>query len=131
MAPDIVRDSTLGQLINWATSGRVLPYRDQRPDYVVPSKYLSSAFSSRAPTVCAQGGQGKPQPELADFSRRSSAGTLASNEQTPVGSPAAAHKNLHDIEKDLADAERGQDVPEVPDQFLVTWEGDDDPDNPK
>ncbi|GAA6055187.1 hypothetical protein JCM3770_002226, partial [Rhodotorula araucariae] len=26
---DIVRDSTFGQLVNWASKGRLLPYADQ------------------------------------------------------------------------------------------------------
>ncbi|KAM0788496.1 hypothetical protein ACM66B_001628 [Microbotryomycetes sp. NB124-2] len=40
MVADIVRDSTFGQLVNWASNGRLLPYEDQRPGYVVPAKYL-------------------------------------------------------------------------------------------
>ncbi|KAK4053478.1 hypothetical protein OIV83_001645 [Microbotryomycetes sp. JL201] len=42
MTPDIIRDSTFGQLVNWATSGRVFPYEDQKPGYIVPAKYLNT-----------------------------------------------------------------------------------------
>ncbi|KAJ7642040.1 putative caffeine resistance protein [Roridomyces roridus] len=37
---DLIRDSTIGQIINYASRGRFLPYADQRPEYVVPSRYL-------------------------------------------------------------------------------------------
>src|SRR5262245_44956045 len=36
---DIIRDSTVGQIVNKLSSGRFLPYADQRPDYVVPERY--------------------------------------------------------------------------------------------
>jgi len=36
---DLIRDSTVGQLINNLSHGRLLPYADQRADYVVPERY--------------------------------------------------------------------------------------------
>jgi len=36
---DLIRDSTVGQLINKLSHGRLLPYADQRADYVVPERY--------------------------------------------------------------------------------------------
>lgn len=38
---DLIRDSTLGQFVNHLSGGRLLPYADQRPGYVVPSRFLS------------------------------------------------------------------------------------------
>ncbi|KAK4058221.1 hypothetical protein OIO90_000960 [Microbotryomycetes sp. JL221] len=43
---DTIRDSTVGQAINWISSGRLLPYADQTPDYVVPAKYLAPSTPS-------------------------------------------------------------------------------------
>ena len=40
MGLDIVRDSTLGQIVNRLSGGSLLPYPDQRADYVVPRRYL-------------------------------------------------------------------------------------------
>ncbi|GAA6002012.1 hypothetical protein JCM10207_003037 [Rhodosporidiobolus poonsookiae] len=57
MVLDIVRDSTFGQIVNFASKGRFFPYADQRPDYVVPQRYLAeSSFPrtiSEAPTLVA------------------------------------------------------------------------------
>ena len=42
---DLVRDSFIGQLVNRASGGRLLPYPDQRSDYVIPERYLAKAKS--------------------------------------------------------------------------------------
>jgi hypothetical protein len=39
---DIIRDSTVGQLINGLSGGRYLPYADQRPNYTIPAHFLLS-----------------------------------------------------------------------------------------
>ncbi|KAJ7785821.1 putative caffeine resistance protein [Mycena metata] len=43
MGFDLVRDSTVGQILNYLSSGRILPYPEQRPGYVVPRRYLAAA----------------------------------------------------------------------------------------
>ncbi|GAA5828441.1 hypothetical protein JCM11251_006252 [Rhodosporidiobolus azoricus] len=62
MPADILRDSTFGLIANYLSSGRLFPYADQRPDYVVPERYLASSSSSgtsfprtpsQAPTVAS------------------------------------------------------------------------------
>ena len=42
---DLLRDSFIGQQINHFSGGRLLPYADQRPDYSIPQRYLSSGGS--------------------------------------------------------------------------------------
>ncbi|EEB89069.1 hypothetical protein MPER_12882 [Moniliophthora perniciosa FA553] len=42
---DLIRDSIIGQQINYLSGGRLLPYADQRPGYQVPQRYLSSTLS--------------------------------------------------------------------------------------
>ena len=42
---DLVRDSFIGQLVNRISGGRLLPYADQRSDYVIPERYLAKAKS--------------------------------------------------------------------------------------
>jgi hypothetical protein len=37
---DIIRDSTVGQVINSLSGGRYLPYAEQRSDYTVPAHFL-------------------------------------------------------------------------------------------
>ncbi|GAA5897660.1 hypothetical protein JCM6882_000062 [Rhodosporidiobolus microsporus] len=48
MVADLIRDSVFGQTVNWATKGKVFPYPEQRPDYVVPERYLARASSNEA-----------------------------------------------------------------------------------
>ncbi|KAJ7491205.1 major facilitator superfamily domain-containing protein [Mycena latifolia] len=40
MGLDLIRDSIVGQLVNYLSRGRLLPYADQRPGYVIPSHFL-------------------------------------------------------------------------------------------
>ncbi|GAA6064615.1 hypothetical protein JCM10212_006569 [Sporobolomyces blumeae] len=37
---DTIRDAPLGQILNWASNGRLCPYPDQRPGYEVNPRYL-------------------------------------------------------------------------------------------
>ncbi|KAJ6499548.1 major facilitator superfamily domain-containing protein [Mycena vitilis] len=49
MVQDLLRDSTIGQIVNYLSSGRLLPYPEQRPDYVVPKHFLKNwSFRKRA-----------------------------------------------------------------------------------
>lgn len=52
---DIIRDSTIGQVINSLSLGRLLPYADQKSDYVLPEKYrhLTSTPISPTPTIAS------------------------------------------------------------------------------
>ncbi|KAJ7760201.1 major facilitator superfamily domain-containing protein [Mycena olivaceomarginata] len=47
MGHDLIRDSTIGQVINYVSSGRILPYADQRPSYVVPTCLLAARALKR------------------------------------------------------------------------------------
>lgn len=40
MAPDILRDSTIGLMINTLSKGRLLPFDDQRPGWEPPLHFL-------------------------------------------------------------------------------------------
>lgn len=51
MAPEMLRDSTFGQILNWASDGKLLQYPEQRPGFVVPSRYLTSNGTTRAPSL--------------------------------------------------------------------------------
>ncbi|KAJ7168339.1 major facilitator superfamily domain-containing protein [Mycena crocata] len=45
MGKDLIRDSTIGQFVNYVSGGRLLPYADQRPGYVIPSHFLPPVSS--------------------------------------------------------------------------------------
>jgi len=46
MAPDILRDSALGQSIRFLTAYKLFPYPEERRDFELPSVYKSSSASS-------------------------------------------------------------------------------------
>ncbi|KAI5477203.1 MFS transporter, DHA1 family, multidrug resistance protein [Pseudohyphozyma bogoriensis] len=120
---DILRDSTVGQFLNYVSKGRILPYADQRPDYVIPSKYLLSGTN-------VVGGTGAATPN----SDRTLSTNPTSDAITLVDAAGVAVKNTSDLEKgdELAEAKKlANPLTVVEDPYLVTWEGPNDPDNPR
>ena len=109
----LVRESAVGQVLNWASKGRILPYPDQRADYVVPSKYLKGGFDSQAPTLNASV---SPRP--------------AADANTLVDAEGVVKKTeSQDLEKGAAvDPELPPEIAAYP--FLVEFE-ENDPDNPR
>ncbi|KAJ7833122.1 putative caffeine resistance protein [Mycena olivaceomarginata] len=90
MVQDLIRDSTIGQIVNYVSGGRLLPYPEQRPGYVVPKHFLlpSSERKQRESTIT----------------------TLAA---------------------DIESQKQIDDATTVPDPYLVDWDGDSDPENPR
>lgn len=51
MVPDIFRDATFGQFLNKVSNGRIFPFEDQKPGYVIPKKYLIQPPSTPVTTA--------------------------------------------------------------------------------
>ncbi|KAJ7302986.1 major facilitator superfamily domain-containing protein [Mycena albidolilacea] len=102
MGHDLIRDSTIGQVINHVSSGRILPYADQRPSYVVPTCLLAASAS----------------PEKTKYDKNRSAERLDITGTTP--SPT-------DLERQSTGLTLGCDIS---DPYLIDWE-ENDPDNPQ
>lgn len=43
MAPDILRDSLVGFFINKLSNGKLLPYTEEKSDFIIPERYLSDS----------------------------------------------------------------------------------------
>ncbi|ORY73242.1 putative caffeine resistance protein [Leucosporidium creatinivorum] len=114
----LVRESAVGQILNWASKGRILPYPDQRADYVVPSKYLKGAFDSQAPTLNAST---SPRPP-ADVNTLVDAEGVVKKTESQEGAAAG------DLEKGSVDPELPPEIAAYP--FLVEFD-ENDPDNPR
>ncbi|KAJ7660023.1 major facilitator superfamily domain-containing protein [Mycena rosella] len=124
MVQDLIRDSTIGQIVNYVSNGRLLPYPEQRPGYVVPKHFLLpsserknyNAVASDAATLCGdhdktkEGSQVSSPPDT-EIKREPTASTLA--------------LDLESQQKQVDDATT------VPDPYLVGWDGDSDPENPR
>jgi len=89
MPLDILRDSTFGNIVNYLSKGRYLPYEDQKPGYAIPQRYLTpSSPNSR-------------QNSLPPSRTISQSPTFVGS----VGSPPATLVNEHGICKELANKE--------------------------
>ncbi|KAF8077694.1 major facilitator superfamily domain-containing protein [Lyophyllum atratum] len=121
MVADLIRDSTLGQIINYVSGGKYLPYADQRPDFVVPNHFLLPS------------------------DKRLSPATYDSSDSTTICDDLEKQKTLSGAVTPITGLERestitvdgknekefGASVTSVPDPYIVGWYGDDDPDNPR
>jgi DHA1 family multidrug resistance protein-like MFS transporter len=124
MVQDLIRDSTIGQIVNYLSSGRLLPYPEQRPGYVVPKHYLlptserkdSDALTSDAATICE------------DSRDKSKDG---SNLSSPPDTEIKRESTITTLAADLESRKQVDDSTAVPDPYLVDWDGDSDPENPR
>ena len=117
---DIIRDSTVGQFINRISGGKYLPYADQRPDYKVPVHFIlpSSASQTRISSVDEKESTETTTPPATNVSPLTSASLTRVN--------TLVEKPVHDYEKGDVKTETL-----VYDPYLVGWNGDDDPENPR
>ncbi|GAA6051066.1 hypothetical protein NBRC10513_000936 [Rhodotorula toruloides] len=120
MVADIIRDSTFGQLVNWASKGRYFSYADQRPDYIVRARYFPHA---------------SPLPSAESSSTlEARSPTPKSREETLVNAPGtcAELKTLKtdvDVEKQILESVGAQTPTPPAYEYLVEFE-ENDPDKP-
>ncbi|BGP30830.1 hypothetical protein JCM10296v2_002587 [Rhodotorula toruloides] len=111
MVADIIRDSTFGQLVNWASRGRYFLYADQRPDYIVPARYLPHASPLDSPSRLEAR---SPTPK--------------SREETLVNAPdLKTPKTDVDVEKQVVESVGAQTPTPPVYEYLVEFE-ENDPD---
>ncbi|GAA5830702.1 hypothetical protein JCM3766R1_003395 [Sporobolomyces carnicolor] len=180
---DLMRDAPLGQILNFVSKGKIFPYPEERPDYVVPERYLLRTEEPHN----YQRGERTFDDDHVEQNRKTregvDAGTLkaankpvrrlhkteheendereASREATPRRSDSSSQTRVgddegRDEEEGAARGEKGEKVHKkhvrsedhwaykltadpqkaIQDgrhehyQYLVDWNGEDDPDNP-
>lgn len=107
---DLFRDSTVGQVINHLSGGKLLPYEDQKPGFQMPSRHVAGSDSPRD-SLSTRVPSRQESPK----------GT----KQLEAGVPAADDSTAA-LEKKVAEAAAA-----VPHEFIVDWWGPDDPENPR
>lgn len=152
--PDIIRDSLFGYLVNHATGGRLFPYTEQRPDFVVPEKYLhGSPLDFHEKTSKHIANQSSPNDQgvevtrsVSDASGKSLSGNRRSesitekinededgyplkfesqDEERDIGvSPQKSEDPLANPDTDAKSINHGEYI-------MVDWYGPEDPDNPQ
>jgi MFS transporter, DHA1 family, multidrug resistance protein len=120
---DIIRDSTIGQIINRVSGGRYLPYSDQRSDYSIPSHFILPSSTTEVKLNPIDDNQGIPSPESITHGPKPprSSGGLLTRLNTPT-----AEESHHDHENGKV-----KEKPLSFDSYLVGWNGDDDLENPR
>ncbi|KAJ7138524.1 major facilitator superfamily domain-containing protein [Mycena crocata] len=123
MVQDLIRDSTFGQIVNYLSSGRIFPYPEQRPDYVVPKHFLLpsseraelEAATSDAATICGDTEKSKK----------------GSQNSSPPDTEIRRESTMTTLAADIESQKQVDDATTVPDPYLIGWDGDSDPENPR
>lgn len=104
-----VRDSFFGRMVYHGSGHRLFNHKEERPDYVVPAKYLGES-------------------EVAEFNE-SKKSTEGNTEGIAEGSAGSSSSTLSQPEaKDEKDAENAEK--DENDHIMVDFDGPDDPENP-
>lgn len=126
---DLLRDSVVGQFLNFVSGGRVLPYADQRDDFVVPAHFRTDGISRSASRATIVGDTSPPdlkkvvsvEKSLSEFA----APTLTNAD------PEGGNPDLEKLRDELAIAKLHPEQVTEQDPNLVGWYGPDDQDNPR
>lgn len=141
MGLDLIRDSTVGQVINYISKGRLLPYADQRPGYVVPTRFLTvdrkqKEIGSDAVTLCEEESEKKRQSRGAAtpaLERANTAATLSGVQSLSASgttTPSPAELERASTPATLTEKPVAGNGVDIPDPYLVDWE-ENDPDDPQ
>lgn len=123
---DIIRDSTIGQIINLVSDGKYLPFEDQKPGFQLrmPHQPISESkdglasrdsFSTRVPS----------RASTATSPKELEAGDV------PVKSVVQEQPGLDEDAATALARKTAELVASMPPEFLVDWWGPDDPENPR
>ncbi|KAH8783964.1 putative caffeine resistance protein 5 [Hyaloscypha finlandica] len=128
---ELVRDTIVGHLLRLATKRRVLQYEEER-DQSLWKRYLDKETSGR------MAHHGSPEEEEKEETGDGSDNSTQEQQRAGVaeGSTTANTRNSEDTQVGSGDAQRNEvsgvqvDPEKGRDVSIVTWFGDDDPENP-
>lgn len=134
MVFDILRESTIGVLLNRVSGGRILPYPDQRTDFVIPERYL--ATSSPASTSSSAAVTRSPSSATLYIPEKLSVPPVAHSKDETTGRTGIPVEKIDTFQSE-ATLEAGPEVvveksvPDTKGYQLVEWYDSDDPENPR
>ncbi|TFY69818.1 hypothetical protein EVJ58_g189 [Rhodofomes roseus] len=132
--PDLVRESTLGQIVYYVSGRRLFRYAEEKDDYQIPERY------ARASATAPLNEKSAARPSSSSTRPPSDSGTAPSDRSTLVNQDAAGQSGLRP--KKQGDPEEGMLPPEVQQNQaaevreekvnanLVDWYGPNDPECP-
>lgn len=122
---DIIRDSTVGQVLNYLSGGKILPYADQKSGYQLPRlRRRNSAVS----TVSSHTRVEAPRESMAE--KPSPRPSQVEEGLVPNAKVKEAEANGDDLTNLEVPGTPGS-VQEIENEFLIDWDGPNDQDNPR
>lgn len=129
---DLIRESTVGELVNKVSGGRLLPYPDQRTGFVIPAAYLatSSPASTSAPISRAETLAGDKQA-ADDASLKAESDAAPEPERTNIAVEKVETWNSDVTLEAGPSGVAAEALVDTKGYQLVDWYGETDPENPR
>lgn len=141
-APDIIRESAFGNIVNKLTNGKLFPFTEEKPGFKIPEKYLLDPSTSNDTSNQSDISSKSLAEDLSETGSLELDEKLQNeNSQSPY-SYTTNSRNPEDIENEigvsspshedpLATGEETKSVKNVDQHIVTDWYGDDDQDNPQ
>ncbi|CAL1184903.1 unnamed protein product [Candida parapsilosis] len=129
-----ITDSFVGSILYRISGRRLFLHRDELPGYVVPEKYLADNDKQSENVFAEREGESEEQNNNENHSLRSNGDIVAATE--PQNEDVIEKEKQQDINTDSASNSSKTTSKSIPkdnnesNHIIVTWDGDDDPDNP-
>ncbi|KAJ3982115.1 major facilitator superfamily domain-containing protein [Lentinula detonsa] len=135
MVADIFRDATVGQIINYFSNGTLLPYPEERSDFIVPAGFLPSETPTIVDVYDSSDGQvqkhNSDQLSGSNNGKKEDLTTTTTEAVIPFSREDTLDENERTLEIARTTDTSEREKPSTDDPYLVTWYGDNDPENPK
>ncbi|KAJ3738645.1 major facilitator superfamily domain-containing protein [Lentinula detonsa] len=135
MVADIFRDATVGQIINYFSNGTLLPYPEERSDFIVPAGFLPSETPTIVDAYDSSDGQvqkhNSDQLSGSNNGKKEDLTTTTTEAVIPFSREDTLDENERTLEIARTTDTSEREKPSTDDPYLVTWYGDNDPENPK
>lgn len=121
---DILRDSTIGGLVNIFSHGRLLPFPDQRDDFRIPERFLAPTTSPRS-----KGQPNKAIPHVAEATYSDSKKLVGEKILCVTTSSVEYDGSPSNLSLEAQSLKTSGCARE--EHTLVDWYSEDDPENPR
>ena len=138
---DILRETIVGQAVNSLSKGRLLPYPEERPDFVVPERFRLASAKGTSKNLSPEATlvpQSATTPSRLPGSHPLTDKTHSKDQETLTDATAhhavekATHAAGDKIQGEKQDSQgNNAAAQDLEDPYLVGWYSDDDPENPQ
>lgn len=129
---DTIRNATLGQILNHFSNQKILPYPEERADFVIPQKYLGTARDDNLEVVNGMNPRTQQVSSAEKLSKSDDPSTFELTVPVEVSSDKAGNSSFQDADQIEKGSEQSLNEKDPGSQYIVVdWYDDNDQENPQ